>query len=132
MRIRGNTVAEGSKLLVHCKVWVEDETGELVFGAGRLRILEAVDRSGSILGAAKELGMSYSAVWGKIHATEQRLGRAVLKKKIGGPKGGGSALTPFAKQLLERFRALEDRTQEAAERIFEDVFLRAMEEDPRG
>lgn len=115
-------VAQGRKLLVHTKVWVEDETGELIFGAGRLRILEAVERSGSIVGAAKELGMSYSAVWGKIHATEQRLGRPILEKKIGGPRGGGSVLTPFAKELLERFRTLEDRTQQAAEAIFEDVF----------
>lgn len=120
------------KLLVHCKVWVEDHTGELIFGAGRLRILEAVERSGSIVGAAKELGMSYSAVWGKIHATEQRLGQAILEKKIGGPKGGGSALTPFARELLDRFRVLEGRTQQAAERIFEDVFLKVLENDPEG
>uniref|UniRef100_A0A832A8L1 LysR family transcriptional regulator n=1 Tax=Desulfacinum infernum TaxID=35837 RepID=A0A832A8L1_9BACT len=126
----GDMPAQGRKLLVHCKVWVEDETGELIFGAGRLRILEAVERSGSIVRAAKELGMSYSAVWGKIHATEQRLGRPILEKKIGGPKGGGSALTPFAKQLLERFRTLEDRTQQAAEEIFEDVFRKAVEPDP--
>lgn len=123
-------MSQGRKLLVHCKVWVEDETGKLIFGAGRLRILEAVERSGSIVGAAKELGMSYSAVWGKIHVTEQRLGRAILEKRIGGPKGGGSALTPFARTLLERFRILESRTQQAGERIFEDVFLTAMEEDP--
>jgi molybdate transport system regulatory protein len=122
--------AQGRKLLVHCKVWVEDETGELIFGAGRLRILEAVERSGSIVGAAKELGMSYSAVWGKIHATEQRLGRPILEKKIGGPKGGGSALTPFAKHLLEQFRTLEGRTQRAAEEIFEEVFRKALEPGP--
>lgn len=110
------------KLVVHCKVWVEDDAGALVFGAGRLRILEAVERAGSIIGAAKELGMSYSAVWGKIRATEKRLGRPMLNKKIGGVKGGGSALTPYAKELLERFRTLEGRTQEAAEQIFEDIF----------
>ncbi|ROQ93560.1 winged helix-turn-helix domain-containing protein [Desulfosoma caldarium] len=118
----GNSVGLDKKLIVHCKVWVEDDTGALVFGAGRLRILEAVERAGSIIGAAKELGMSYSAVWGKIRATEERLGCPVLNKKIGGIKGGGSALTPFAKDLLERFRTLEERTQEAAERIFEDIF----------
>ncbi len=68
--------------------------------------------------------MSYSAVWGKIRATEERLGRPMLQKKIGGLKGGGSALTPFAKDILERFRTLEGRTQEAAEQIFEEVFAK--------
>ncbi len=117
-------MGQGKRLVVHCKVWVEDDSGNLVFGAGRLRILEAVERAGSIIGAAKELGMSYSAVWGKIRATEERLGRPMLQKKIGGLKGGGSALTPFAKDILERFRTLEGRTQEAAEQIFEEVFAK--------
>lgn len=116
-------MTQPKKLMVHCKVWVEDDSGALVFGAGRRRILEAVEKAGSIIGAAKELGMSYSAVWGKIHATEQRLGRPILEKKIGGLKGGGSVLTPFAKELLDRFRALEGRTQEAAEKIFEHIFV---------
>ena len=122
-------MAPSKRLVVQCKVWVEDDSGELVFGAGRRRILEAVERAGSIIGAAKELGMSYSAVWGKIHATEQRLGQPILEKRIGGLKGGGSALTPFAKELLERFRTLEGRTQEAAESIFQDVFPQSSSSD---
>ncbi len=32
------------KLAVNVKVWIEDGDGHMVFGIGRMRILEAVDR----------------------------------------------------------------------------------------
>lgn len=40
------------------KVWLEDEEGNLVFGSGRLRILQAVRDTGSLYAAARELKMS--------------------------------------------------------------------------
>ena len=54
---------EARKLVVKSKIWIEDEKREVVFGSGRLRILDAIEKHGSILAAAKELGMSYRAVW---------------------------------------------------------------------
>jgi molybdate transport system regulatory protein len=118
------------RLSVRSKIWIEDEQGKVVFGAGRLRILEAVERTGSILAASKELQMSYRAVWGKIRATEQRLGRPLLTKKIGGTKGGGSELTGFAKALVQRYRTLQALTESAADRLFEDVFTPDMPDNP--
>ncbi|MBC7357411.1 MAG: LysR family transcriptional regulator [Desulfacinum sp.] len=118
------------RLSVRSKIWIEDEQGKVVFGAGRLRILEAVERTGSILAASKELQMSYRAVWGKIRATEQRLGRPLLTKKIGGTKGGGSELTGFAKALVQRYRTLQALTESAADRLFEDVFTPNMTDNP--
>ncbi len=80
-----------------------------MFGLGRLKILDAVDRLGSIQGAAKELKMSYRAIWGRIKATEERLNRPLLIRNIGGRTGGGSQLTPFALDLLIHFRHLHHR-----------------------
>ena len=44
-----------NKLRIRSKIWIEDETGKVIFGQGRLKILEAVIRHGSIHSAAKEL-----------------------------------------------------------------------------
>lgn len=52
-------------LCIKSKIWIENENGEIVFGAGRLYILKAVSRFGSINAAAQELHMSYRAVWEK-------------------------------------------------------------------
>ena len=113
---------EPGKLTVKSKIWIEDEKGDVVFGSGRLRILSAVEEHGSILAAAKELHMSYRAVWGKIKATEERLGQSLLKKRTGGAQGGGSELTPLGKALLEKFRQLQTMTEAAADNLFEDLF----------
>ena len=102
-----NVKSFGSNLSVKSKVWIEDENGRVVFGTGRLYILQAVSRHGSIHAAAQELQMSYRAVWGKIRATEKRLGQDLLDRKTGGVRGGGSKLTPFAREIIERFEKLQ-------------------------
>lgn len=114
------------KLTIKSKIWIEDENGEVVFGAGRLRILNAIDAHGSILAAAKALNMSYRAVWGKIKATEERLGQPILRKQTGGTHGGGSQLTPFAKTLLECFQKMEDLNKSTADAFFQGIFNNAL------
>lgn len=115
------------KLSIKSKIWIEDDKGKMVFGAGRLRILTAVEQHGSILAAAKELGMSYRAVWGKIKATEDRLGQPLLTRRVGGAKGGGSDLTPLGKNLVERFAHLQQMAESAADDLFRDLFMNAMD-----
>jgi molybdate transport system regulatory protein len=117
-----------SKLSVKSKVWIENENGQLIFGTGRLYILQAISRHGSIHAAAQELQMSYRAVWGKIRATEKRLGQDLLDRKTGGVRGGGSKLTPFARQIIDRFEKLNDLTRASADELFRDVFFSASEE----
>lgn len=110
------------RLVIKSKIWIEDQDGNMVFGSGRLRILTAIEDQGSILAAAKELHMSYRAVWGKIKATEERLGQPLLSRRVGGAQGGGSELTPLGKALVKRFRQLQKLTQNKADSIFQDLF----------
>jgi|GEM_PF-300235 len=116
------------KLNVKSKIWIEDENGDVVFGAGRLKILIAIEEHGSILSAAKAIGMGYRAMWGKIKATEDRLGQPLLTKRTGGGGGGGSELTPFAKLLIKRYRKLDNLTKTKSDRLFRDVFVDALVE----
>ncbi len=88
------------------KIWLEDQDHNLVFALGRLYILEATQRSGSLHAAAKELKMGYRAIWGKISASEERLGKQLLIKRVGGSFGGGSQLTPFAETLVNDFKQI--------------------------
>jgi len=111
------------------KIWIEDDTGKVVFGAGRFRILKAVAEHGSLSAAAKSLGMSYRAVWGKIRATEDRLGQQLLRKQSGGISGGGSELTPFADNLLKSYNQLQRMTRAKADSFFRDVFAGKLSEE---
>ncbi|MCF8045646.1 MAG: LysR family transcriptional regulator [Desulfarculaceae bacterium] len=106
---------------VRSKVWIVDAVGEVVFGPGRLKILEAVKNTGSIKKASKELNMSYRGVWGRIKATEERLGKPLLVRNIGGKAGGGSELTPFALELMERFKMLHRDVADESDRLFDKI-----------
>jgi molybdate transport system regulatory protein len=107
-------------LFSRSKVWLQDAEGNVIFGAGRLRILKAIKRNGSIHAAAKELKIGYRAVWGRIHATEERLGIKLLEKKIGGASGGGSELTPLAEFLIEQFTIIQNRIEKETDEMFQE------------
>ncbi len=110
------------KLSIKSKVWIDDEKGSMVFGLGRLKILDAIEEHGSILAASKSLNMSYRAAWGKIKATEDRLGKPLLTRQVGGFSGGGSELTPFAKALVKKFKYLQALVEKEADIFFCDLF----------
>ena len=114
------TKNSSKKLFIRSKIWLEDEHGEVVFGLGRIRILEAVDRLGSLQAAAKELKMGYRAIWGRIRATEERLGEPLLVRTIGGSSGGGSQLTPFARMLLDQFKDLHREILQHSDKHFQE------------
>ncbi|KPL06551.1 hypothetical protein AMJ86_08145 [bacterium SM23_57] len=106
---------------IRTKVWLEDEEGNAVFGAGRKRILELIDEKGSLSEAARALKMSYRAVWGKIHATEERLGEKLVSTQVGSRRGG-SKLTPRAKELVKAFDELVMLVDSGTKKIFRDLF----------
>jgi molybdate transport system regulatory protein len=112
-----------SNVNVKSKVWLEDRQGRIVFGLGRMRILRAIERCGSLNAAAKDLKMSYRAVWGKIKVTEEALGKPLLVKTQGGIAGGGSRLTPYAYKLMDRYLSLSRILNTQADDLFGSGFL---------
>jgi molybdate transport system regulatory protein len=118
------------KFRIRSKIWIEDAKGRPVLGPGRLRIFDSIQRTGSIHAAAKELGMSYRAVWGKIKATEEHLGERLLVKTVGGLTGGGSQLTPQAVSLIEAYRNMQDYLTEEADKVFENKYEEILSGSP--
>ena len=74
------------------KVWLE-LAGRPVFGDGKARMLETIERAGSLTAAAGELGMSYRGLWGRLREMERRLGMTLVSRRTGGAGGGGAELT---------------------------------------
>ena len=107
---------------VRTKVWINDHDNKVIFGNGRLQILEAIDHFGSMNRAAKKLNMSYRALWGRIKATEERLGAKVVITKPGSGREGGAVVAPAGKKLIENYRLLEDRIIKFAGEEFEKIF----------
>ncbi|HEY5528771.1 MAG TPA: LysR family transcriptional regulator [Thermoleophilia bacterium] len=102
------------------KIWL-DYNGR-AFGSGPARLLDGVERTGSLRKAAAELGMSYNKAWRILHAAEQRLGFPVLERSVGGTLGGGSALTPRGLDLVTRYRALQSEAEVVLREVFDRHF----------
>lgn len=90
------------------KLWLE-HNGRVIFGQGRRELLMAVANTGSLAGAARELGMSYRAAWGRMKASEERLGYNLMEPAEQGKRG--MRLTSQAHELLDRFEDLEQKAQ---------------------
>ncbi len=106
------------------KIWIEID-GEVVFGGGRMALFEAIDRYGSIRQAALNLGMSYRAAWGKIKATEQRLGFELVEKHAGGSQSG-AVLTPEAREMLVLYHKFKEDSVKAVDNLFVSYFNKFM------
>ena len=115
-------MGEETPFFIRSKIWIEDESGKVIFGLGRYRILSAIQRCGSINAAAADLKMGYRAIWGKIKATEEGLGRPLLVRNAGGAGGGGSQLTPLAEKLLEEFKKVHGHVLNETDDFFTSVF----------
>ncbi len=102
------------------KIWLDDK-GK-VFGRGPSELLKRVEATGSLNRAASQMGMSYSKAWRLIKTMEEKLGFALLDKKVGGPAGGGSKVTPRARELIKRYDRFEKDVKESIERIYESHF----------
>ncbi|MDA8127052.1 MAG: LysR family transcriptional regulator [Deltaproteobacteria bacterium] len=85
------------------KVWIEKE-GRVVFGRGRDDILTAVRDMRSLNAAAKKLQMSYRAAWGRLKASEERMGMKLVEIDA---NEKGMHLTSQAEALIDRFEQLE-------------------------
>lgn len=87
------------------KFWFE-KNGKVIFGSGRRELLKAVDKYNSLHAAAKHLNMSYRAAWGRLRASEERLGMKLVESH---PSGRALHLTEEAKAFLKRFDELDRR-----------------------
>ena len=66
-------------------------------------LLVAVDKYGSILRAAKAVGLAYSRAWEYIARAEHALGVKLVEARRGGRGGGGARLTEAGRELIARF-----------------------------
>lgn len=86
------------------KIWLEVD-GRVVFGPGRDLLLKAIDECRSLNAAAKKLDMSYRAAWGRVKASEERLGIRLVETE---PGRTGMHLTETARTLIRQFDLLDE------------------------
>lgn len=80
----------------------------IAIGPGKVSLLEAIARTGSISAAGRELGMSYRRAWLLVDEINRSLIEPAVLTAAGGAKGGGTQLTPVGEELVRSYRTVED------------------------
>jgi molybdate transport system regulatory protein len=104
------------------KVWIVFGD-DVKLGDGRARLLELVDRLGSLRRAVARVGMSYRNGWGYFRDLERASGIRFLEPAPGGRRGG-TRLTAEGRAFLAQYRRFRDGLKAAADRHFRRTFRR--------
>src|SRR5580693_8228 len=66
---------------------------DIALGPGKVELLELLGSTGSIMEAARQMGMSYMRAWTLIRTMNQCFKEPVIRAVRGGREGGGARLT---------------------------------------
>ncbi len=100
------------------RFWLTKE-GQSFLGAGRIELLERIDQTGSINAAAKEMKMSYKAAWERINGMNLLADQPLIDRLTGGKGGGGTKLTPYARELIATFHRFNELHRQFIDRFSE-------------
>lgn len=79
-------------------------------GPGRADLLDGIEATGSISAAGKVMGMSYKRAWSLVQALNDGFGLPLVETSRGGAGQGGASLTDAGREVLARYRAMQDKT----------------------
>ena len=105
--------------LSHLRVTLSDA---FYVGPGRADLMELIAQTGSISEAAKRMGMSYKRAWTLVQALNEGFGAPLIETARGG-KEPGASLTAVGREVLERYRGMQEATRKAIARDVDALML---------
>lgn len=87
----------------------------------RIRLLEEIDRLGSISQASKAVPLSYKAAWDAIDILNNTAPEPLVVRSTGGRQGGGTRLTEYGRRMVAMYRALEMEYQATLDRVISNM-----------
>jgi molybdate transport system regulatory protein len=92
--------------------WFLDDA--IALGPGKVELLEAIERQGSIAAAAREMGMSYRRAWLLVDTMNRCFLQPLVTATPGGASGAGARVTPEGSRVAAAYRAVERAAADAA------------------
>jgi N-terminal domain of molybdenum-binding protein len=93
--------------------------GEFVMGPRYVKLLEGIERHGSIRAACADLGLSYRTCLTRIRRMERVTGASIVVTQRGGSARGGAEVTPLGRRLVRAYRVWRDEMERASRSAFE-------------
>ena len=92
---------------------IDLENGDRI-GPGKIALLEAIRDTGSISAGARKIGMSYRRAWLLVEQINTAFEGPSVASTMGGRHGGGAALTPVGKRIVDIYRSIEKTALKSA------------------
>ncbi len=92
-------------------------------GPGKVALLEAIARDGSISAGGRALRMSYRRAWELVEDLNRSVGVRLVATAAGGTRGGGARLTEAGEAIVAEYRALEQAAAAAGQAHIERLEL---------
>ncbi len=100
-------------------------------GPGKADLLEAIDRTGSISGAGRALGMSYRRAWLLVDEMNRCFVARLVETLPGGGRGAGARLSDLGRAVLADYRAIELASETLADTPGYTRLAAALRDAPR-
>lgn len=94
-------------------LWIEAELRLAgILDSRMIALLKAIDQSGSINQAAKQVGLSYKGAWQIIERANNGSPKMLISTATGGSKGGGTSLTVAGRAFIDLYTRVEQQHQQ--------------------
>jgi molybdate transport system regulatory protein len=88
----------------------------IAFGPGKASLLQAIERTGSISAAAREMEMSYRRAWLLVEEMNRCFRQPLVVTATGGARGGGASITALAHEVIASYRHMQKKAGSAVEK----------------
>ena len=81
---------------------------EIALGPGKVDLLDAIERTGTLASAAEELGMSYMRAWRLVQTMNACFREPLVETARGGAARGRATLTETGREVRGLYRKMEE------------------------
>lgn len=97
-----------SEYHINSRIWIGSDKG-ILFGEGRIALLQEIEKHGSISKAAQAMKMSYKKAWRLIDDMNKNAQEPLVQQTIGGKGGGGSVLSAAGEKAIRIYKHLKEK-----------------------
>ncbi|NAS32063.1 LysR family transcriptional regulator [Flavobacteriaceae bacterium R38] len=93
---------------INSRIWIKADDNMLL-GIGRVELLKAIDKTGSLSKAAVSMKMSYKKAWELIDSVNKSGALPAVRTSTGGKDGGGTVLTEYGKEIISIYEKIDQK-----------------------
>lgn len=112
------TVIHHTRLRAQVRLLLDDE---IALGPGKADLLSAIQTTGSISAAGKQMGMSYRRAWLLVDTMNRCFAEPLVITAKGGSHGGGAHLSELGEKILEIYRGMQVEVNTLTQKHFKKL-----------